>query len=169
MPESITTARPPSSAMRSRTYAISGPFVSRVPITAMVGPARLLIASSAVAPLPRVHIDDGLLELLERRGQVLRVQVVRPLPLLRGRAHRVPDHAARREVAVVGREHEVLVALELDVGRAVELDEALREPVRLVHLLVHGPVHPHQRSSSTCERTVIVPVPAPGSYMCCGE
>ena len=38
MPVSITTGSAPSSRSRSRTYAISAPLVSRVPISAIDGP-----------------------------------------------------------------------------------------------------------------------------------
>src|SRR5215213_11429738 len=79
--------------------------------------------SDDLTPGPGVDLDVELLELPQRRGQVLGVAVVGPLPLLRGRAERVADHPGGRELLVVRGEQEELVALEGDVRRAVVLDE----------------------------------------------
>ena len=59
------------------------------------------------------HLERA--ELVDRPHEVVGVAVQRLLALLRRRAHRVADHARARELAVVHREDEVLVALELDV------------------------------------------------------
>jgi hypothetical protein len=52
------------------------------------------------------------LELRQRGREMVGVPLQHLLALLRGRAQRVSDHARRRKVAVLRREHEVLVALD---------------------------------------------------------
>src|SRR3954447_10031586 len=71
------------------------------------------------APLARVHFDVHLLELCERRRQVLGVALIGPLALLGRRAERVADHAGGRELLVVRREEEELMPFERDVGSPV--------------------------------------------------
>src|SRR5262249_43868130 len=73
-----------------------------------------------LTPLARMHGHGHLLELRERRRQVVRVQLERAFALFRRRAKRIADDPSLREIAVVGGKYEVLVALELDVGGAVE-------------------------------------------------
>src|SRR5918996_5783603 len=97
-------------------------------------------SSRPVAPFPRVHLDRNLLELLQRSGKVLRVELVRRLPLLGRCAEGIPDDAARGEVGMVRRKEEVLIALKLHLWGPVQLDEGVREPVGLLDLLVDGAV-----------------------------
>src|SRR5829696_5864207 len=144
MPESITTGFVPSAISRSRTYAISSPFVSSVPIRAMPGCWVMTRSSRPVPPFPRVHLDRNLLELLQRGSEVLGVELVRRLPLLGRCAEGIPNDATRGEVGMVRREEEVLVALELHLGGPVQLDEGVREPVGFLDLLVDRTVHPDQ-------------------------
>ena len=97
------------------------------------------------------HLERA--ELVDRLDEVVGVALQRLLALLRRRAHRVADHAGPRELAVVHREDEVLVAVELDVGRAVLLDERVRQPARHLRAVLGGVLHLHQRGSCaiTCE------------------
>src|SRR5215207_1059781 len=87
IPESTTSGRVPSAASRSRTYAISAPFVSRVPISAMPGASatarsdrRALGRRQRLAqPVDRLLDLPVVVVLRQRAGPVVAQELLHPL------------------------------------------------------------------------------------------
>src|SRR5690242_13030267 len=126
---------PPSRWMRSRIRALlsaGGIVVIRLPRPGESPPGRLLqrreraariVASHPLLECPPGHPHIESAELVDRPHEVIREALQRLFALLGGRGQRVADHAGARELGMIHREAEVLVALELDVRRAVALEE----------------------------------------------